>query len=377
MPQIILDSQADWQRGAAQNLDLVSSPGDVKLPHLGVAFDGVSGYVSIPDGPTLDTSGSMTVEARFNPLGLPALNSGLVSKTGNYILWFPASDGRIRFADTYGHYFETSATAWDSNDHWATGVYDGATGDIRIYIDAALAAGTKVGAWAGGPSTYGLTLGRNTAYFNGVISEVRIWNVVRTQAEIQAALNADLSGAEPGLLGLWKFRESSGLTALDSTANHNDGALVGGVTRVYSPTGTLTLLLDTGAALAAWQALALEGLQLPGISYRSRSSFDQLTWSPWADGLGCPRGRFVQLEITLTTADSAQTPVLSRAVLDYLAATLERWSVRVGQPRYSARVGAPAWNAEVGRPAYEARAGEPAWQARVGKPNWLAKVGRP
>ena len=72
-------------------------------------------------------------------------------------------------------------------------------------------------------------LGRGNfgGYFKDYLDDVRIWNVARTQAEIQADMNLELIGNETGLVGYWKFNEGTGTTALDSTANGNDGAING------------------------------------------------------------------------------------------------------------------------------------------------------
>ncbi len=62
-------------------------------------------------------------------------------------------------------------------------------------------------------------------YFQGQVDEVRVWSVVRTQAEIQSAKNTPLIGNEPGLVGYWRLEESSGQIAYDNTVNGNDGQL--------------------------------------------------------------------------------------------------------------------------------------------------------
>ena len=41
------------------------------------------------------------------------------------------------------------------------------------------------------------------SFHNGQISDVRIWNVARTPAEIQANYTNRLTGTEPGLVGYW------------------------------------------------------------------------------------------------------------------------------------------------------------------------------
>jgi hypothetical protein len=49
---------------------------------------------------------------------------------------------------------------------------------------------------------------------NGQLDEIRVWNVARTQAEIQAAMNACLTGSEPGLVIFYNFDGSGAGTDL-------------------------------------------------------------------------------------------------------------------------------------------------------------------
>jgi len=60
------------------------------------------------------------------------------------------------------------------------------------------------------------------AFFNGQIDEFRIWNVARTATQITSTMSKTLAGNEAGLVGYWKFDETSGTTAADSvtTAGH-------------------------------------------------------------------------------------------------------------------------------------------------------------
>jgi hypothetical protein len=65
-------------------------------------------------------------------------------------------------------------------------------------------------------------------YFSGCLDEVRIWNRIRTQEEIQGAMHTELTGGEEGLVGYWKFNEAKGSTlAADSSPNGNDGQIHG------------------------------------------------------------------------------------------------------------------------------------------------------
>jgi hypothetical protein len=99
---------------------------------------------------------------------------------------------------------------------------------FRTYVNGVL--GITVMARAGGPTMLAtvqtqLTIGCNNprfSCFGGYIDELRVWNVARTAAEIQANYNKGVVGNEPGLVGYWKFNETSGTTAADSvtTAGH-------------------------------------------------------------------------------------------------------------------------------------------------------------
>ena len=63
-------------------------------------------------------------------------------------------------------------------------------------------------------------------YFGGNLDELRIWSVVRTQAEIQATMNKRLNGSESGLVAYYKMNEGSGTSLADSSSNSNTGTLI-------------------------------------------------------------------------------------------------------------------------------------------------------
>ena len=61
--------------------------------------------------------------------------------------------------------------------------------------------------------------------FNGQIDNVRVWNTIRTDAEILGAYNKCLTGNENGLVLNWKFEEGSGTSTADDSGNGNTGTL--------------------------------------------------------------------------------------------------------------------------------------------------------
>lgn len=64
-------------------------------------------------------------------------------------------------------------------------------------------------------------------YFRGMIDEVRVWKIGRSQQEIQSTMSKTISGAEPGLQYYWRFDEGFGST-VKSIAEDGYGLLGGG-----------------------------------------------------------------------------------------------------------------------------------------------------
>jgi hypothetical protein len=67
--------------------------------------------------------------------------------------------------------------------------------------------------------------------FKGWMREVRIWNKVRSEAEIKADMSRSLTGNESGLVGYWPLTEFTGDIAKDKTSNGNDGKVHGVVVK--------------------------------------------------------------------------------------------------------------------------------------------------
>ena len=63
--------------------------------------------------------------------------------------------------------------------------------------------------------------------FNGVMDEVRIWNIARTEAQIQAAMTGPLASS-PGMVARWSMDEGSGGTIASSAGTTVNGTLTGG-----------------------------------------------------------------------------------------------------------------------------------------------------
>jgi hypothetical protein len=81
--------------------------------------------------------------------------------------------------------------------------------------------------------------GQHGHHWDGLIDEVRVWNVALSEIEIQSNYNTELSGSETGLLSYWNFNTGSGTTLTDQTSNGNNGTINGATwsSEVPSTTG--------------------------------------------------------------------------------------------------------------------------------------------
>ena len=77
-------------------------------------------------------------------------------------------------------------------------------------------------------------------FFNGQIDEVRIWNDVRTAAEIADNKDDELVGNESGLAAYYKMSDGTGTTLTDNSSNSNNGTLTNMVTSGASTDWVIT-----------------------------------------------------------------------------------------------------------------------------------------
>jgi Concanavalin A-like lectin/glucanases superfamily len=103
----------------------------------------------------------------------------------------------------------------------------------------------------------GTPFGCNCNFFTGQMDELRIWNTVRTEAEISQNMSHSLTGTDPGLVAYYRFDEEDGVTTADSTANGNTGILLNGIQRVPSTVPLVGLRAFTGGVTGITPGLAV------------------------------------------------------------------------------------------------------------------------
>ncbi|MEO6598925.1 MAG: LamG domain-containing protein [Polyangiaceae bacterium] len=127
-------------------------------------------------------------------------------------------------------------------------VWDAATMTIRGVINGVTPAGAtkKLTAVLTTPASK-LSIGYSPTFsgnggFTGKIDEFRIWNVARSDAEIAASMNKQLTGKEAGLVVYYSFDEGTGTTSKDLVAGYV--AKFGGTTAPKWATSDLALGCD-------------------------------------------------------------------------------------------------------------------------------------
>ena len=79
-------------------------------------------------------------------------------------------------------------------------------------------------------STPAIAIGSNTqglGNFVGLMDELRIWNVVRTQTQISSNMRQRLNGNETGLVGYWRFDVLDAGAPVDSSPTNASATMVG------------------------------------------------------------------------------------------------------------------------------------------------------
>ncbi|MEF3694311.1 MAG: LamG domain-containing protein, partial [Candidatus Cloacimonadota bacterium] len=119
------------------------------------------------------------------------------------------------------------------------------SGTVTLYINGVSVASAPAGtlySWNNQLTLGDLRDGRGLTFW-GAIDDVRVWNDIRTGAEISDNYDKTLNGDEPGLTGYWMLDGNT----LDTTANNYDGTVSGTTTFVE---GIVTLPIELSSFTA-------------------------------------------------------------------------------------------------------------------------------
>ena len=203
-------------------------------PGRSLDFDGVNDMVDLPNL----LSGSYTKEAWVYSYN-SAVENNIISGTKT-AFWAPNSKGfklTAGHGPTFDQVQDPTPLVANSWTHVAV-TFDstGGVGNMKLYKNGVLVSTSSVAVPNYTETTQYIGAFAAGNLWNGKIDEVRIWNVVRTGAEILRAKDSVLTGDEPGLIGYYRF--NNGVGSSDNTGNTtlvdisdkciaNDGTLSG------------------------------------------------------------------------------------------------------------------------------------------------------
>ncbi len=170
-----------------------------------LVFNGTSSLVTIPSSPSLNLNSAMTLEAWVQPTAAANVWRDVIYKADDlYYLEGASPTGSpvvgVSTTSSHANLFGVSPLPAGTWTHLAA-TYDGTT--LRLYVNGVQAStlahsGNVLSGNSplqiGGDSLYG-------QHFQGLIDEVRVYNVALTPTQIQADMNTPLGGAFP-VLGL-------------------------------------------------------------------------------------------------------------------------------------------------------------------------------
>ncbi|MFN4254118.1 MAG: LamG-like jellyroll fold domain-containing protein [Saprospiraceae bacterium] len=185
-------------------------------------FDGANDWVTLgnPSGFEL-TSG--TIECWVKPVGGGNANQVIFDKANAFSILMINGDVGC-YDQTTDNLVLSGVNIANNEWHHLAYTFAPGTNNAKLYIDGEL----KVTYTMSAPNlTNALTLGvSNPAQaMNASVDEFRVWNTVRTLAEIQSNAECEIAATTSGLVALYRFNQSSGTTLDDLTANNYDGTL--------------------------------------------------------------------------------------------------------------------------------------------------------
>lgn len=212
---------------------------------IAVAFDGTDDKIDCGNGSSVQVTGTgITLEAWIYPTQWKtnAYDGNVICKEDNsgnngYMLRVGAG-GKLNFAlgDGSKAWSEITTGTLLSLNKWQhiAGTYDGSM--MRVYIDGVAVDSSKVSISIGNASNVNLFVGAHSSYtrfYQGNIDEVRIWNVQRSEAELNASMSKEFCARNKNLKLYYKFNNGkpSGNNAVnkkvtDLTGNGNQGTLI-------------------------------------------------------------------------------------------------------------------------------------------------------
>ncbi|MCC6182218.1 MAG: T9SS type A sorting domain-containing protein [Bacteroidia bacterium] len=291
--------------GCISNVATSNVAVNICTPAAALNFDGSDDYVSIPNSINM---GDFTIEFWMNTTmtGLTGsqwyYGNGLVDGevggvTNDMGTALVGSKVGFGIGNPDITIFSTSNVNTGSWTHVAA-TWNKATGAMKLYINGIQEASATSTGLANRTTPSSLKIGvLNTMlrYSNVSIDDVRLWNTVRTQCEINTYMNAEIPTNATGLVANYHFNQGNAAvlntgisTLLDATSNTNNGtltnfALNGATSNWIAPGGVVsgytTTLASPTVAITGTTAICSGNSAI----LTANGTVDTYTWSTTAN----------------------------------------------------------------------------------------------
>ena len=195
-------------------------------------FDGTEEYVAA-DGVCDYITSTFTIETWFNAddvVGSQMIWAINENAKGENILVLGLSDSNIQV----WHWNGSSNTALltgsstISAGQWYHVALTISGGTVNVFLNGVSEATASKSVTVNNDDWFSLGQEWDTApsdFYDGKLDEVRVWNDVRTEAEIRSNMCKTLAGNEDGLVAYYKMTDGSGTSLTDNSTNSNTGTL--------------------------------------------------------------------------------------------------------------------------------------------------------
>lgn len=203
-----------------------------------LSFDGSNDIVRIPAAPSLayPGNGGWTIEAWIFPRDIsPSLATPVVGQISQgvvardpYNLQLGNGEIAIRVDDMFANSQLVSAPILQDQWSHVAGVYAPEDGTLSLFINGDKVAEAPITVLMEPSNNYPVIFGGQgdgPRAFDGLLDEVRIWNVARTYCDIRGYAHRSLKGTNPGLVGYWRLNDSFTVGVRDSSPLANHGSL--------------------------------------------------------------------------------------------------------------------------------------------------------
>ena len=221
-----------------------------------ISLNGSNQYAAATaDESGFDISNAITIEAWIYPTGA-SCNGNIAGKATSYFVYCVSGTLAYAMGGASGWSGVSTGVSIPTNEwHHVALTRAASTAAANVYLDGNLVyigtadgAGTSPLTNSNAPNLFNIGARNGGAtFFTGRIDEVKLWNVARTQAQVQEDLRTYGGSLSDGLVAYFDFNDQSGSTLINRS---NGGSSSLNLTLYNSPTLTSAEILESSTVQA-------------------------------------------------------------------------------------------------------------------------------